>query len=955
MRDSVGAFALIPRSVETLPTTTSPFMIAATLAALGALQAPNSAMCFAMGFFLTLGNLGHFSDPAMVIPVVNDSGLVVQLSNLTCPSLNLGALGVHYNSTDMHVWVQDAMDIDCFLAIDILNATANFSLSTDLHFSVEAAVGQEVHIVAEPDLPLNSCLARNATLANMTLLPTISQLKLVPETGANAIIDLFVLPAVQKALTDEIHGVIFNLTTALTAQFNNNTVEAITPPPRLMPGATPISEWGLGKAVRNIVNNLPNIGGLRLDAEFLSETTIRLNLSLPDGAFVGAPSDATYFNIPAGFKLSVDIAFDYLICDDSRLNCVAANGIKLMNIRLTGAGEMDRLVDNAFGPLLETLVNGLIAGGADKDNGAVTINIPDDAQISTPPLWVTLVLGPALSIAASCCIAYSAYRHIIRPVLNSNGEKISFLRIFFEDSIVTATCFGCIYLFIWSNTTSAASVVVGNAIPVYNFALMNTVEDLWNAGLKPLSVLVFIFSGVYPYFKLLTIVTFSVVLQAPQSRTLRIVDNLGKFSLLDTFVMTILKTGLEINGIANVNAHPSFYVFLVATVLSILIGNYATHGWRRETTVWLVNKAELLIQEDSGEELSKKKQKQIIDGMTTEAYVERLSATVRRKKLEEQAAVKRKYSPSNSQQSSASTRIIPEYGNHLDVTDINRNTVRSPISSGDKSDNYGTTSSSSDVPNTVTHRVPANSRSISGDDSDITGLHIATDSQLRTELLPPSQFVNTDGPAVRKVLNCCLARNCFATPEDEELRAEDVSVWAKQLRAAWEWYLGLPCATIVAVASILSIVFNVLRYNISGIALLIVSDHKDLTMWDMFISCDWPLLLVGLWTVFIAPVIYIVTFPHFRSLAAWCATDAFLLACVAGLLQLQSFITFILGPAMVPVYSATCSLLWPLIPMFVGMLIQWFFIFKQMLNIEGVPTLQKIKDSYNSPTGASHH
>lgn len=65
-------------------------------------------------------------------------------------------------------------------------------------------------------------------------------------------------------------------------------------------------------------------------------------------------------------------------------------------------------------------------------------------------------------------------------------------------------------LFIWSNSSIGASVLLflklGNnpasETELKKFGLVDTVFDMWRAGVYPLSLLIAAFSGIWPYGKL---------------------------------------------------------------------------------------------------------------------------------------------------------------------------------------------------------------------------------------------------------------------------------------------------------------------------------------------------------------------------------------------------------------------------------------------------------------------
>jgi hypothetical protein len=116
---------------------------------------------------------------------------------------------------------------------------------------------------------------------------------------------------------------------------------------------------------------------------------------------------------------------------------------------------------------------------------------------------------------------------------------------------------GDIALFIDSNSCSdAVSVVVKltigtkiiNSGSVFDFGLLSTVEDMWDAKVYALATLIAFFSGLWPYIKLVTmLLCWSIppgLLSISYRQTsLVVLDVLGKWSLIDSFVM-ILSTSI---------------------------------------------------------------------------------------------------------------------------------------------------------------------------------------------------------------------------------------------------------------------------------------------------------------------------------------------------------------------------------------------------------------------------
>ncbi|KAJ1454841.1 hypothetical protein M885DRAFT_521109 [Pelagophyceae sp. CCMP2097] len=182
-------------------------------------------------------------------------------------------------------------------------------------------------------------------------------------------------------------------------------------------------------------------------------------------------------------------------------------------------------------------------------------------------------------------------------------------------------------LYLWSNLTPAASVNVEldllqlSNLPAggyhvdlgsfFDFSLSNSVRDMWAAKVYPLSMLIAACSGGWPYLKLGLMLfcwsapaaeavfrkdRFRVLSLANRGRILVVIDGLGKFSLVDTFVMILMMVAfhLEITigagGVLEeafvvhvyVEALPSFYRFVFATCLSLMLGHVVVALHRRQ-------------------------------------------------------------------------------------------------------------------------------------------------------------------------------------------------------------------------------------------------------------------------------------------------------------------------------------------------------------------------------------
>eukprot|EP00662_Eupelagonemidae_sp_cell21_P017000 gene17000-57628_t len=125
------------------------------------------------------------------------------------------------------------------------------------------------------------------------------------------------------------------------------------------------------------------------------------------------------------------------------------------------------------------------------------------------------------------------------------------------------------------------------------FSLGRSIKDMWHAGAYPLAILVGSFSGVWPYVKVLLLLWTWFVptarLPVPsRGRLLERLDLLGKWSLIDIFVLTMTMVGFRIHinsperlapllgadfYVVDVKVTPMWglYAFTIAATSSLLI------------------------------------------------------------------------------------------------------------------------------------------------------------------------------------------------------------------------------------------------------------------------------------------------------------------------------------------------------------------------------------------------
>lgn len=156
---------------------------------------------------------------------------------------------------------------------------------------------------------------------------------------------------------------------------------------------------------------------------------------------------------------------------------------------------------------------------------------------------------------------------------------------------------GTMGMFVSSNIDVGASVEMELTLndkkikpdPLFEFGLANSVEDMWEAKVYTLSILIAVFSGGWPYLKLFLMLvawcTPALVLP-PQKREqlLCYLDALGKWSLVDAYVLVLMMVAFRFHlamtkgdnkAIIDVIVIPHWgiYGFMLATMISLAMSH----------------------------------------------------------------------------------------------------------------------------------------------------------------------------------------------------------------------------------------------------------------------------------------------------------------------------------------------------------------------------------------------
>ncbi len=142
----------------------------------------------------------------------------------------------------------------------------------------------------------------------------------------------------------------------------------------------------------------------------------------------------------------------------------------------------------------------------------------------------------------------------------------------------------------WAYTIAATALMIpANILPILTVisfgqgdpdTIMSGVVKLWVADLQAIAVIVFIASIAVPVLKLVILVILMLVVQCqlPLSRQqctilYRFIHFIGRWSMLDLFMISILVTLVHLGNIATVESGPAATAFAAVVVLTLFAAN----------------------------------------------------------------------------------------------------------------------------------------------------------------------------------------------------------------------------------------------------------------------------------------------------------------------------------------------------------------------------------------------
>ena len=115
------------------------------------------------------------------------------------------------------------------------------------------------------------------------------------------------------------------------------------------------------------------------------------------------------------------------------------------------------------------------------------------------------------------------------------------------------------------------------------YSIWAGIMELWKADLYFIAGLIFFFSMIFPMAKLLGLmgIWFVPLEQQVRSRYLDWLELLGRWSMLDVFVVATLIVLLKSKAVVDANAAIGIYLFAGAVLLSMLMSNVMSRMARR--------------------------------------------------------------------------------------------------------------------------------------------------------------------------------------------------------------------------------------------------------------------------------------------------------------------------------------------------------------------------------------
>jgi paraquat-inducible protein A len=105
------------------------------------------------------------------------------------------------------------------------------------------------------------------------------------------------------------------------------------------------------------------------------------------------------------------------------------------------------------------------------------------------------------------------------------------------------------------------------------YSLFRSIERMWDKGFHFLAIILFVFSVIFPLLKLFMVmaVWFKPLTHPTRERFLGLTTDLGKWSMLDVFVVAVLVVVISARSFIAVRPCIGIYLFTGAIILSMVL------------------------------------------------------------------------------------------------------------------------------------------------------------------------------------------------------------------------------------------------------------------------------------------------------------------------------------------------------------------------------------------------
>jgi paraquat-inducible protein A len=116
-------------------------------------------------------------------------------------------------------------------------------------------------------------------------------------------------------------------------------------------------------------------------------------------------------------------------------------------------------------------------------------------------------------------------------------------------------------------------------------SLISTIQTLYNDNDWLLFIVITLFSVCIPVIKIVSLILITNVDFKPGSfldKTLTVIETLGKWSMLDVFVVALLLVSVKLGALAKVEVHYGLYVFASSVILTMGLSFWIYHLAQRK-------------------------------------------------------------------------------------------------------------------------------------------------------------------------------------------------------------------------------------------------------------------------------------------------------------------------------------------------------------------------------------